>query len=228
MKTYNIFLDYYDKIVRSINNPVEDEVNFLVDECIRKYNPDAKTILETACWTGVVAKELVKKWFEVTGLDINENMLEKAEDNIDKKNLVLWDMTDFDLGKTFDTVLCNYNSICHLLTWQEWQSFFEMSAKHLDKWWLFVFDINTLFEFESITRDFAQFYNFDSDSVCLEMFKEDWIYKWLVKMYVKSEDWRYDLVEEIVEENSFPISKIEKELKEKWFKLLEKIDYHYW
>jgi len=246
MKTYNIFLDYYDKIVRSINNPVEDEVNFLVDECIRKYNPDAKTILETACWTGVVAKELVKKWFEVTGLDINENMLEKAEDNIDKKNLVLWDMTDFDLGKTFDTVLCNYNSICHLLTWQEWQSFFEMSAKHLDKWWLFVFDINTLFEFESITRDFAQFYNFWEDTVCLEMRKTSpqpspleereqdqninyswFIYEWFIKIFKKSQDWRYDLIEEVVKENSFPISKIKKELKEKWFDILDIIDYHY-
>jgi hypothetical protein len=72
-----------------------------------------------------------------------------------------------------------------------------------------------VFEFENITKEFAQFYNFDEDSVCLEMFKEDGVYKWLVKMYVKAEDGRYDLVEEIVKENSFPISKIEKELKEK-------------
>ncbi len=228
MKTYDKFLEYYDKIVRSVNNPIEDEVEFLIEDCIKEYKPETKKILELACGTWVVAKELKKAGYKLTGLDISKKMLDKAKENLDAKELVLWDMTDFNLEKKFDTVLCNYNSICHLLKWEQWQKFFENVSNHLEKDGLFVFDINTVFEFENITKDFAQFYNFDNDSVCLEMFKEGWIYKWLVKMYIKSEDWRYDLVEEIVEENSFPISKIEKELKEKWFKLLEKIDYHYW
>jgi hypothetical protein len=102
-----------------------------------------------------------------------------------------------------------------------------MSNKHLEKDWLLIFDINTLYEFDNITNDFAQFYNFDDDTVCLEMQKKDWIYEWLVKIFKKSDDWRYDLIEEVVKENSFPINKIKKELKEKWFKILEMIDYHY-
>jgi cyclopropane fatty-acyl-phospholipid synthase-like methyltransferase len=100
-------------------------------------------------------------------------MLKKAEKNLNKKNLVLADMTDFSLNKTFDTVLCNYNSICHLLKWEDWQAFFEMTNKHLEKEGLFIFDINTIYEFENITKDFAQFYNFDNDTICLEMQKKD-------------------------------------------------------
>ena len=69
MNTYNIFLDYYDRIVRQINSPLEDEVDFLEKDCIKKYHPKVKTILETACWTWVVALELQKKWFLVTWLD---------------------------------------------------------------------------------------------------------------------------------------------------------------
>lgn len=227
MKTYDIFLEYYDKIVRSVNNPLKDEVEFLVEDCIKEYKPETKTILETACWTWEVARKLVVKWYKVTGLDINEKMLEKAKKNLDEKSLVLADMTNFDLEKTFDAILCNYNSICHLLKWEDWQAFFDMSYKHLEKDWLFIFDINTVFEFENITRDFAQFYNFWNDTVCLEMQKKDWIFEWLVKIFKKSEDWRYDLIEEVIKENSFPINKIKKELKEKWFKLLEMLDYHY-
>ena len=227
MKTYNVFLDYYDKIVRSINNPIEDEVEFLVEDCIKQYKPETKTILETACGTWVVAKELIKSWYKVTGLDISESMLQKAEENLDKKDLVLADMTDFDLDHTFDAILCNYNSICHLLKWEQWQSFFEMANKHLEKDWLFIFDINTVFEFENITRDFAQFYTFWEDTVCLEMFKKDGIYEWLVKIFKKTDDDRYDLIQENVRENSFPINKIKKELTDKWFKILEMVDYHY-
>ena len=228
MKTYDIFLEYYDRIVRSTNNPLEDEVEFLVEDCIKEHKPETKTILETACGTGEVARELVLKKYKVTGLDISEKMLKKAEENLDKKNLVLADMTDFDLWKTFDSVLCNYNSICHLLKWEDWQKFFKMTSKHLESGGLFVFDINTVHEFENISRDFAQFYNFDDDVVCLEMIKEEWIFKWLVKIFKKNNEWKYDLIEEVVKENSFPINKIKKELKEQWFKIVEMIDYHYW
>lgn len=228
MKTYDVFLEYYDKIVRSINNPLEDEVEFLIEDCIKEYKPETKTILETACGTWEVARELIKKKYKVIGLDINKKMLKKAEQNLDIKNLVLADMTDFDLWKTFDTVLCNYNSICHLLKWKQWQDFFEMVNIHLKKEWLFIFDINTIYEFDSITNDFAQFYNFNNDTVCLEMQKKDWIYEWIVKIFKKSDkNNSYDLIEEIVRENSFPINKIKNELKEKWFKILEMIDYHY-
>ncbi len=227
MKTYDIFLEYYDRIVRSINNPLEDEVEFLIEDCIKKYKPESQTILELACGTWEVARELFLKKYKVTGIDINEKMLQKAEKNLSKKDLVLWDMTNFDLEKTFDVVLCNYNSICHLLIWKDWQKFFEMSNKHLKKQWILIFDINTIYEFENITKDFAQFYNFDNDVVCLEMQKKDWIYNWLIKIFKKSNNWKYNLIEEKIKENSFPINKIKQELKEKWFKLLEMIDYHY-
>ena len=236
-ETYNIFLDYYDKIVRSVNNPLEDELDFLVEDCIKEYKPETKNILELACGTWEVARELVKRKYNVVGLDINENMLKKAEKNLfpflNKEglgvvDLVLWDMTNFDLKKEFDTILCNYNSVCHLLKWEDWQKFFEMSYKHLKKDWLLIFDINTLFEFENITRDFAQFYNFWDDTVCLEMQKKDWVYEWLVKIFKKDKDWKYDLIEEVIKENSFPINKIKKELKDKGFEILDLIDYHYW
>ena len=227
MKTYDIFLEYYDRIVRSINNPLVDEVEFLVEDCIVEYKPETKTILETACGTWEVAREFVKKKYKVTGLDISEKMLKKAEENMSKKDLVLADMTNFDLNKTFDAVLCNYNSICHLLKWEQWQKFFEMSNKHLEKEGLLIFDINTLYEFDSITNDFAQFYNFEDDTVCLEMNKKDWIYEWLVKIFKKDSKGKFDLIEEVVRENSFPINKIKKELKEQGFKILEMVDYHY-
>jgi len=227
METYNVFIDYYDKIVRWINSPLDEEVEFL-NEKIKQNSPNAKSILETACWTWVVAKEFQKLWYEVTWLDINDKMLEKAKENIDEKNLILWDMTNFNLEKKFDVVLCNYNSICHLLEWSDWQNFFKMAYNHLNDGWILIFDINTLFEFENITREFSMFYNFEEDSVCLEMFKKQNYYEWLIKIFKKSKDWRYDLIQEVVKENSFPINMIKKELKEKKFKVEEIIDFHYW
>lgn len=227
MDTYNIFLDYYDKIVRNTTYSLKEEVDFLLYDCIKKYKPDSRTILEVACWTWVIWKKLINKSFDYIGLDINKKMLKKAEENIDKKNLILWDMTNFQLSKKFDVVLCNYNSICHLLKWEDWQKFFIQAYNNLEKNWLLIFDINTLYEFECITNDFAQFYNIYWDTVCMEMFKKDWYFEWLIKMFKKRKDGKYDLIEENVKENSFSVEKIKKELKKIWFDILDVIDYHF-
>ncbi len=227
MKTYEHFLDYYDDIVRWINSPLDEEVEFL-HTIIKKHLPTAHTILETACWTGTVAKEFFKYWYDLTWLDINEHMIERAKKIFPENKIFLWDMTHFDLQKEFDVILCNYNSICHLLTWQEWKNFFAMSYKHLSPWGILIFDINTIFEFENITREFAQFYNFWDDSVCLEMFDKKTYYEWLIKIFKKSDDGRYDLIEEVVQENSFPIDMIQKELQTQGFKILELLDFHSW
>lgn len=229
MKTYDKFLKYYDEIVRGINSPLEDEVEFLTKDVIEEHKSGSKNILEVACGTGTVAAELQKQGYNVTGLDISQNMLDKAKKNMKSwSELILWDMTDFNLDKKYDVILCNYNSICHLLTWDAWQKFFTQANNHLEKDWLLVFDIVTLFEFENITKEFAQFYTFWEDNVCMEMFKKPGMFEWLVKIYEKAEDGRFDLTTEIVQENSFPISKIEKELKAQWFKVAEKTDFHYW
>jgi hypothetical protein len=36
-----------------------------------------------------------------------------------------------------------------------------------------IFDINTIWEFENITRDFSNFFKIDDDVVCLEMEKKN-------------------------------------------------------
>ena len=123
MQTYNRFVDYYDEIVRGINSPLTQEVEYL-DKVITSYNSGAKKILEFACGTGVVSKELINKWYKVIGLDINENMLLRARKNIWDHNVVHWNMINYDMEEEFDIVLCNYNSICHLIDFEDWKKTF--------------------------------------------------------------------------------------------------------
>ncbi len=139
MQTYKHFVNYYDEIVRWINSPLHEEIDFLL-EYIREYKPNSEKILEFACWTGVVAKELISKWYDVKGLDINENMLKIAKKNIWEQNAILWDMKNTRLEGQFDVVLCNYNSICHLLDFNDWKLTFENAYNHLFSGGLFIYD----------------------------------------------------------------------------------------
>ena len=223
--TYSFFTKYYDTIVRGNWYSLSDEVD-LISELILTYWNWKKTILEFACGTWIIANELQKKWFEIQGVDMSEAMLQKAEKNMWKQNCLLGDMTSMDIWKKFDVVLCNYNSICHLTSWQQWQDFFQNTKRHLKKWWILIFDINTVSEFENITQDFAQFYNIWNDTVCLEMQKRRGLYEWIVKMFIKNNTWNYSLETEKIPELSFEIEDIQNELKIQWFTNLHLEDFH--
>lgn len=225
MESYNFFASYYDEIIRWNWYDLSDEV-FLIEEFIEKFWNNKKSILEVASWTWVVWKELQNKGFDVFWVDINEKMVVESIKNMWEKNAIIWDMTKYIHNKQQDIVLCNYNSICHLLSEELWLDFFKCSWENLKKDWILIFDINTVFEFESITRDFAQFYNIWKDTVCLEMFKKWDIYEWLIKMFVKQSNNDFKLKEEVVREISFEIEKIKQMLENSWFKVLHLEDFH--
>jgi len=227
LNTYNKFVDYYDEIIRWEWYDLEWEV-FFIDELIEN-NLEKKEnieILEFACGTGVIARELEKKWYNVFWVDLSEEMIEKAQ-KISEEKFIVWDMTTIDLEKQFDVVLCNYNSVCHLKSWEDWQKFFKNAYKHLKKWGILIFDILTTFEFENITRDFRWFFNIWKDTICLEMFKEEQYYKWLIKMFVNIWENNFKLIEEEIKEISFPVEDIKKELKNIWFKIKHLEDFHF-
>lgn len=225
--TYSLFSNYYDEIIRGKWYSLNDEVG-LIQEFIENFWGAWKNILEFACGTGTVAAELKNIWYKVYGVDLSLEMLEQAKQNIWNKNCRIGDMCVINLEKEFDVVLCNYNSICHLTSWKEWQDFFTNASKHLKKWGLLIFDINTVWEFENISRDFAQFYNIGDDTICLEMQKTAWLYEWIVKMFVKNMHWNYDLHIEKILEVSFQIKKIKQELIEQNFEIIHLEDFHKW
>jgi len=227
MKTYNKFVDYYDEIIRWNWYDVDSEiffVNELIENNYLETNKKNIEILEFACWTWTIARELEKKWYSVFWVDLSEQMIEKCNN---KNKFIIWDMTTIDLEKQFDVVLCNFNSICHLNSWEDWQKFFKNANKHLKKWWILIFDILTIFEFENITSDFRWFFNVKGDTICLEMFKEEQYYKWLIKMFINSSKNNFELIEEEIKEISFPVEDIKKELENTWFKLKHLEDFHF-
>src|SRR5437588_3219313 len=109
---------------------------------IRRHAPGARTVLELGCGTGSILRQL---WthYEVTGVDLSEEMLERAAKKTPGIPLFRADMRTFDLGERFDVVLCVYDSINHLLRFDDWKAVFAGAHKHLNENGVFIFDINT-------------------------------------------------------------------------------------
>jgi SAM-dependent methyltransferase len=109
---------------------------------LKKHHPRAKTVLELACGTGSVLKQLQAQ-YDVVGVDLSDEMLAIARRKVPGVRLVRSDMRTVDLGERFDVVLCVYDSINHLTRFRDWEAVFRRARQHLNDRGVFVFDINT-------------------------------------------------------------------------------------
>jgi SAM-dependent methyltransferase len=125
--------DYYDEspVIRGRTK----DVAFYRD-AVRAYGDP---VLELGCGTGRIALALAQAGYRVTGLDISERMLERCyakraklrTEARERVHLVQGDMTKFDLGKQFRTVVIPFRPMQHLLEVEQQRSCLECVRKHL-------------------------------------------------------------------------------------------------
>lgn len=84
-----------------------------VSAIVRGRCPDAATLLDVGCGTGLHLERL-RTQFDVVGLDVSEAMLAIARHRLPDVELVLDDMRAFDLGRSFDAVICMFAAIAHV------------------------------------------------------------------------------------------------------------------
>ncbi len=96
----------------------DQEVDFLV-KALRRCGIRGKRVLEIACGTGSHSKILVERGYEVTGVDISDDMLRIARSKVKGRATFLrGDMRDLDAaveGK-YDAAICLFSSISYNLT----------------------------------------------------------------------------------------------------------------
>jgi SAM-dependent methyltransferase len=105
----------YDLIYLSFKD-YEDEAGKIAD-LLRATHPGARTILDVACGTGEHARHLSSQHgFTVDGIDLDPGFIEIAAGKNPRGNFRQANMTGFDLGRTYDIVLCLFSSIGYVVT----------------------------------------------------------------------------------------------------------------
>jgi SAM-dependent methyltransferase len=150
MKTetlYDSFAQYYDAVV----GPRGDVAEYL-HRLIRRYHPKAKTVLELGCGSGSMLT-LLAKHYTTVGIDSSKAMLQLAKRKAPKATLIHGDITDFSLGRRFDVVLCPFDTINHVTSFQAWKKIFSLTHRHLAPGGVFIFDVNTEHKMEGYRND---------------------------------------------------------------------------
>lgn len=212
MQSYDVFAPFYD----AVQGDRADHSTY-IRSLIEQHHPGAKTLLELACGTGAVMKQLSSS-YEVTGVDRSEAMLAVAREKLPGARLVEGDMTTVDLGETFDVVLCAFDSINHLLRFEEWEAVFDRAHAHLDDGGLFVFDVNTPGQLERFAAQppLTQWFEGWNVMILDVNATTDGNYLWMIRVFEALGDDAYRLHAEDVPEAAFPADRIEASLLERY------------
>jgi len=133
---------YYDILYKG--KGYEKECEFLealfAQYC--KYKP--KTILDLGCGTGNHMVPLLKKMYNVTGIDASAQMLALARKKIsgtfDKGNVFQGKLQSFNVGKKFDVIVSMFSVIDYLIKDKDIIKTFKNIFRHMYSKSLFIFD----------------------------------------------------------------------------------------
>ncbi len=211
---YNIIAKFYDKVIGGHNDLQE-----YILKKISRYNNNAESILELGCGTGKNLENLQSR-FEITGIDISGEMLKIAKKKIPGGKFYPGDIRAFDLGKKFDVIICMYDTVNHLILFNEWKKLFRNVNEHLSENGIFIFDVNTIYKLKNLVEISPLVYMFGKSFLIAEVKKDSHnIWNWNLKIFEKKSGNNFRLHETNIKEASFDLNKIESELK-KYFVLI--------
>jgi 2-polyprenyl-3-methyl-5-hydroxy-6-metoxy-1,4-benzoquinol methylase len=122
------------------------EARFLED-VFRKYVPfPVERILEAGCGSGRLVREMARRGYAITGMDLNQPALDYCEKSLKKLGcravLSKQDMTSFHFDQPFDAAFNAINTFRHLETESAAVSHIKCIAKHLRPGGVFVLSLH--------------------------------------------------------------------------------------
>ena len=145
MSVFADYSRYYDLLYRDKNYVGESKY---VAGLIRRHMPEAKTVMEMGCGTGLHAATLARLGFDIVGVDMSEGMLESAEtrraeldeDLAARLRFVHGDARSVRLGQKFDAVVSLFHVMSYQTTNEDLAAAFDTAREHVRHGGIFLFD----------------------------------------------------------------------------------------
>jgi ubiquinone/menaquinone biosynthesis C-methylase UbiE len=149
---YEQFAYLYDYLMKDA--PYEAWRDF-VKEKMKQYGRASSTrLLDVGCGTGELSIRLAQDGFQVTGIDLSEDMLAvaqaKAEESGVRVEFFQQNMTELEGFAPFDCVVIFCDSLNYLQNEAEVRQTFARIYEHLHDGGLFMFDVHSTYKMEHV------------------------------------------------------------------------------
>lgn len=154
MNEYTSFASVYDTFMDNV--PYKDWADKVTQILVNAGIKDG-LILELGCGTGSMTEEMASRGYDMIGVDYSEEMLEiamkKREENGHDILYLHQDMREFELYGTVKAVISICDSMNYILEKDDLQEVFRLVNNYLDPGGLFLFDLNTVYKYETLLAD---------------------------------------------------------------------------
>ncbi|OGT06722.1 MAG: hypothetical protein A2103_01145 [Gammaproteobacteria bacterium GWF2_41_13] len=138
-KVFNTYARYYDLLYQDKDYLAEATY---VDGLIKKFHPQAKSILNLGCGTGRHDSYFQGMGYLVCGVDLSDEMLVEARKRAipEKLEFFTGDARNVDLHRKFDVVVALFHVMSYQTTDDDVLAVFETVKRHLAPGGIFLFD----------------------------------------------------------------------------------------
>ncbi len=222
---YSVLSKYYD----ILNSGVDyREFAEYLHNMIEKHKAiDTSLVLDLACGTGKITRELADMGYDMTGIDISEDMLAVAQEQEakDKKGILYLcqDMRNFELYGTVDAAVCCLDSINYLTKPADVKKCFSLLHNYIAPNGLLIFDINTPYRFENEYGDRDYVMEEDGVLLCWRNYydSDKKVCDFVLTIFVEEEDGSWTRLDEEQRERVYTMRSIKKLLLDTGFEIID-------
>ena len=145
MNSYDFLAGCYDELTYDVDYSAWADY---VEKHFRRRPLPGKTVLDLACGTGSLTRELAERGYEMIGVDQSPEMLAAAVEKNENVGgippmFLCQSMEKLDLYGTIDACVCCLDSVNYVTSPQKLQKAFQRVHLFLMPGGLFLFDVNT-------------------------------------------------------------------------------------
>ncbi|MCA1056215.1 class I SAM-dependent methyltransferase [Rossellomorea aquimaris] len=222
--SYERFAYLYDYLMQDVN--YEGWLDYIKRQT-EAYGVRGRSILDVACGTGELSLRLASQGYEVTGIDLSEDMLVMAQQKALESNqslaLFQQDMSRLDLQREFDVITIFCDSLNYLETEEDVIRTFDHVHRHLRKDGLFLFDVHSLYKMSQVFMNSTFTLNDDSVSYIWDCFPGEApnsVEHELTFFVLDEHTGLYERVEELHKQRTYPVLQLTEWLDSSGFEVL--------
>lgn len=223
--TYGRFAYVYDELMKDV--PYEKWLMILTAK-LEQYGIDGRKVLDLACGTGEITVELAQHGFNVSGVDLSDEMLMVANEKAGKQGLTIpffqQNMAELEGLGLYDCVTIFCDSLNYLREETDVQKTFSRVHEHLKDGGLFLFDVHSIYKMEEIFHNNTFAVNDEEVSYIWDCFpgEEPYSVEHDLSFFVRdNQSGLYDRFDELHYQRTYPVQKYKEWLQQAGFEVLE-------
>ena len=151
MEPYSGFAKVYDRLMEDV--PYDKWIEN-IKKLIGEINLKPQNVLELACGTGTLSLKISKMGYNVTGIDISEEMLSVAKNKAlqerQRIDFLNQDISDFQVSRKFDLIISLCDGINYIIEKKDIENLFRKVYQSLSEDGIFIFDISSYYKLKNI------------------------------------------------------------------------------